>query len=66
LLEERFENRFEAIESEINAFGEYAKSLYLTLIDFMTLKRLLTNDEKRYLIGGIERLSTPLRGHSEN
>ena len=40
MLEERFKNRFEAIESGINAFGEYAKSLYLTLIDFTTLKRL--------------------------
>jgi hypothetical protein len=50
--------RFERLERRLDAFGECAKGLYLTLVDFMTLKKLFTDDERRYLLGEVERLST--------
>jgi len=50
--------RFERLEKRLDAFSEYAKSLYSTFVDFMALKRLFTEDERRYLLGEVERLST--------
>jgi hypothetical protein len=46
---EGVEQRIAFLERRFNAFGEYSKAIYLTLVDFMTLKKLFTDDERRFL-----------------
>ena len=51
------EKRSSSLENKFGTLGEYIKSVYLTLIDFMTLRGVFSEDERRYMIRELDRLS---------
>ena len=70
---ERIDRRFEEIDRRFNELREYVDSrfnrlirsftslnqtVYSTLIDFMTLKGIFTEEERRFLVREIERLTS--------